>query len=91
MDIESIVMKLMENEVSPEMLEIKTDLLRRLASEGDIRPARIPAPMNITEMGGYINLLRELNQEETLRQTRYEEMLRQALTSVLGLPVQAPK
>ncbi len=79
--LSAIAAKLLEQEVSPEMLEIKRTILRRIATEGDIRPSRIPAPLNITEIGGYINLLMKLRQEE---------MLRQAISSILGLPMQPP-
>ena len=60
-DIQALVAKLLEHEVSPEVLEIRKMILRRIATESDIRPSRIPAPMNITQVGGYVNLLMQLN------------------------------
>lgn len=39
------------------MLEAQRILLQRLSTQGDVFPARIPAPRNITEVGGYLNLL----------------------------------
>ncbi|WP_218815661.1 hypothetical protein [Porphyromonas gingivalis] len=57
-------------------------ILRRIATESDIRPSRIPAPMNITQVGGYVNLLMQLNEQEMLRRT---------LSAILGLPMQTPK
>ena len=80
-DINSILALLMQQEVSPEMLEIKKMILRRIATETDIKPSRIPAPLNITEIGGYFNLMNKINQQEMLRQT---------LASILGIPVQTP-
>jgi hypothetical protein len=81
----SILMKLTEtllaNETSKDVQEAKLQILKRIAAESDIKPSRIPAPMNITEIGGYFNLMMKLNQQEMLKQT---------LTSILGLPVQAP-
>lgn len=47
--------------------------------EGDVKPARIPAPLNITQIGGYINLMEQLNLSKLQERT---------LTSILGLPVQ---
>lgn len=73
--------KLLEQETSEEMAEIKRMIYRRIAKESDIKLSRIPAPMNITEIGGYFNLLMKLNQQEMLRQT---------LASILGLPMQPP-
>lgn len=81
-DIQEVAAKLLENEASEEVLEIKKQILRRIASESDIKPSRIPAPLNITQIGGYFNLLMQLQQEEMLRQT---------LASILGLPMQTPK
>ena len=49
---------------SPEIQSAQAMLLRRLATQGDVIPSRIPAPRNITEVGGYLNLL------ETLGETR---------------------
>ena len=81
-DIQALVAKLLEHEVSPEVLEIRKMILRGIATESDIRPSRIPAPMNITQVGGYVNLLMQLNEQEMLRQT---------LSAILGLPMQTPK
>ena len=79
--LKEIAIKLLEQEASPEVQEIKRMILRRIATESDIRPSRIPAPLNITEIGGYFNLLLKLQQQEMLRQT---------LASILGLPMQEP-
>ena len=38
-------------------------LLQRLATQGDVFPSRVPAPLNITEVGGYLNLLQSLGQD----------------------------
>ncbi|MDO4190096.1 MAG: hypothetical protein Q4D14_00215 [Bacteroidales bacterium] len=55
---------------------MKNLLLENNATQTTSVQPRIPAPKNITEIGGYINLLRELDQEQ---------MLRQVLASVLGI------
>jgi hypothetical protein len=61
--------KLLEEETSAEMLNLKRQLFRRIINESDIKPSRIPAPLNITEIGGYFNLMMKMRQEETLKQT----------------------
>jgi hypothetical protein len=61
---------------SPDSAEAQQILLRRLALEGDVVGSRLPAPLNVTEMGGYINLLGVLQQPE---------MRAQALAGVLGV------
>ena len=79
--LSELASKFLEQETSEEMAEIKRMIYRRIATESDIKPSRIPAPMNITEIGGYFNLLMKINQQEMLRQT---------LASILGLPMQPP-
>lgn len=51
---------------SPAALEAQTLLLRRLALEGDVIPSRVPPPLNITEVGGYFNLLETLDQRQSM-------------------------
>jgi hypothetical protein len=55
---------IIKNVASPEVFEAQTILLRRLALQGGVITSRIPAPRNVTEIGGYINLLESLNQTE---------------------------
>lgn len=47
---------------TPEIQQAQALLLRRLAMQGDVIPSRIPAPRNITEIGGYFNILTDLNE-----------------------------
>ena len=49
--------KILESAISPDMLEAQKIILRRLALAGDLFPSRVPPPLNISEVGGYINLL----------------------------------
>lgn len=77
MDYQGLIMKLLEQEASEEMQKIKMLLMLRAALETNTRATRIPAPMNITEVGGYYNLL-EKQKEQVL--------LRQMVSSALGLP-----
>jgi hypothetical protein len=72
-------------------LEIKGNLVNRIVSESDIKPSRIPAPMNITEIGGYFNLMMKLKKEAKEQEEKeFSDMLKQTLSSILGLPVQTP-
>ncbi len=61
---------------SEDAREAQTILMRRLALQGDVVSSRIPAPRNITEIGGYINLLSTLDQPE---------MRAQMLAGILGV------
>ena len=80
-ELMKLAVKLLEQETDERVQAIKLKILKRIAAESDIKPSRIPAPMNITEIGGYFNLMMKLKQEEMVKQT---------LTSILGLPVQTP-
>ena len=61
---------------SPEIQEAQLLLLRRLALEGSVIPSRIPAPRNITEVGGYLNELTTLG---------LTDMRTQMMSAALGL------
>ena len=49
---------------SPDVQAAQALLLRRLAVEGDVIPSRLPSPRNITEMGGYLNLVTQLGRDD---------------------------
>lgn len=76
-DYKVLVSKLLEQETSDEMLKIRQLIMLRSAMEGDVNMSRLPAPLNITEVGGYYNLLEKQNERT---------MLRQLVSSALGLP-----
>lgn len=67
---------MLKSAATPDALQAQSILLRRLALQGDITGSRVPAPVNITEIGGYINLLEKMQQPEILSQT---------LTAILGV------
>lgn len=75
-------MNLIAQATTGDALEAQNIILRRIALEGDVVPSRIQAPQNITQIGGYINLL------TTLKET---QMRSQVLASILGVagPVNA--
>ena len=73
--IEALV-ELMRSGVRPEVLEAQRILLERLATAGDVFPSRIPAARNVTEVGGYLNLLESAGQPG---------MRTQAVASALGI------
>ncbi len=49
--------KILESAISPEMTQAQRVILQRLATAGDLFPSRVPAPLNITQVGGYLNLI----------------------------------
>ncbi len=70
------LLSVIQSSNSPDAAAAQSILLRRLALQGDVVSSRIPAPRNITEIGGYLNIL------ETLGETTMRE---QALAGVLGV------
>lgn len=74
------IVDLLKTGSNPDILEAQRILLQRVALEGDVVPSRLPAPKNVTEVGGYLNLLQDTGQPE-LR----AEMLA-ALLGVAGPP-----
>ena len=76
-DYNALVTKLLEMETSAQMQKIRQLMLLRTALESDVRPTRMPAPRNITEVGGYYNLLRKMNQQN---------MMHQLVASAIGIP-----
>lgn len=65
-----------QKSATPELAQTQLLMARRLALSGNVVPSRIPAPKNITEVGGYLNLLESLS----ARDLRSE-----MLSSVLGV------
>jgi hypothetical protein len=49
--------RILESAVAPDILQAQQLILQRLATTGDLFPSRIPPPRNITEVGGYLNLV----------------------------------
>lgn len=70
------LVNVIEAGTSPQVLDIQQQLLRRLLLEGDVVPSQLPAPANITQVGGYVNLL------ESLGERRLETEL---IASALGV------
>lgn len=53
---------------TPEAVQAQALMLRRLALQGDVVGSRVPAPRNISEIGGYINLLTDLGEPDVRTQ-----------------------
>jgi hypothetical protein len=74
--LSSGLLTMLQSATSPDALAAQSIVLRRIALEGDIVPSRVPAPRNITEIGGYLNLLGKL---------REPAMREQTLAGILGV------
>lgn len=72
----STFLDLIRNASSPDALEAQNIILRRIALQGDVVTSRVPPPRNITEIGGYLNLLTTWNELE---------MRSQVLAGILGV------
>lgn len=80
LELENIIADILAQETTEEVKALKLKALQRIVEETDVRPTRIPAPQNITELGGYYNLLAKLEKEKI-------EMRIKLIASALGLPV----
>lgn len=72
----SALLDMVKSASSPDIYQAQMMLLRRLALEGSVVPSRVPAPKNISEVGGYVNLLATLS-EPAMRE--------QMLAGILGV------
>ena len=59
-EIMNVLSEILRNENSEETQKYKNMILKRIAEETEVKPSRIPAPMNITELGGYYNLIDQI-------------------------------
>jgi hypothetical protein len=75
-DVLHALADILRSGTDPDVLEAQRILLRRIALEGNIIDSRVPPPKNITEIGGYINLLTTLG---------HTDIRTQMLASVLGV------
>jgi IPT/TIG domain/HYDIN/CFA65/VesB-like, Ig-like domain len=75
-DVLHALADILRSGTDPDVLEAQRILLRRIALEGNIIDSRIPPPKNITEIGGYVNLLTTLG---------HTDIRTQMLASVLGV------
>lgn len=80
-EVVQTLLEVLKTSSSPEIVQAQAIMLRRLALEGDVVGSRIPAPQNITEVGGYINLLSSLGQSD---------MKAQMLAGALGVAGPTP-
>ena len=81
-DLNNVLLEILRQEVSPEATEARNMILRRIATENPVVASRIPAPLNITEIGGYINLLGSMG---------HEGITKGMLASILGQPAPMPE
>lgn len=75
------LVELIRTGARPDLLEAQRLLLQRLAVQGDVFPARIPPPRNITEVGGYLNLLETAG---------HYDLRSSAIASALGIAGPSP-
>ena len=81
------ITQILDNEVSAEVQQLKNELLRRIVNETEVKPTRIPAPLNITEVGGYYNLISDLQAKSEEMEMKKLQMQMSLIASALGLPV----
>jgi hypothetical protein len=70
------LVSVLNNATSADAQEAQSIIMRRIALEGDVIGSRVPPPRNITEVGGYVNLLEKLKEPA---------MLEESLAGILGV------
>lgn len=75
------LLNFVQTSTTPQAVAAQNVLMQRMALEGDVVSSRLPPPKNITEMGGYINLL------STYGETAMRE---ETLAGVLGVAGPTP-
>ncbi|WP_304088898.1 hypothetical protein [Methanobrevibacter ruminantium] len=81
------IANMLNSESSKEVQEAKLKLLQRIASETEVKASRIPQPLNITEVGGYFNLIDQVDADNAALKAKKNEMQLSLIASALGLPV----
>ena len=76
-EFNQILLEILRQEASPETIKARNMILRRIATENQVVASRIPQPMNITEIGGYLNLLEKLG---------HNDLQYGMIASILGQP-----
>ncbi len=89
-DVFRALVGLLETGSDPAIIDAQRILLRRLALQGDVVSSRIPAPRNITEIGGYLNLVDQLQQPDTRAQMIAGALGVAGPTSYLGVDDSLP-
>ncbi len=77
----SVLADVIRSESSEEMKALRLRLMQRIIDETQTVTPRMPAPLNITEIGGYYNLLNSIGQETVT-------MRKRLIATALGLPME---
>lgn len=85
--LQGIISQLMQGESGENIQAYKELIFKRIAEETDVKPTRIPAPLNITEVGGYFNLISQIETDDPALQAQKAKMQLSLIASALGLPV----
>lgn len=84
----NVISQLLQGESNEKIQEYKEQIFKRIAEETDVKPTRIPAPLNITEVGGYFNLIQQVQTANDPSLEKQKARMQLALiASALGLPM----
>ncbi len=84
--LQSVLSMLMQSDSNGKMQEYRELIMKRIAEETDVKPSRIPAPLNITEVGGYFNLIEQVETDDPALKAQKARMQLALIASALGLP-----
>ena len=85
-ELQSVLSMLMQSDARGKTQDYQDLILKRIAEETDVKPSRIPAPLNITEVGGYFNLIEQVETDDPVLKAQKAKMQLALIASALGLP-----
>ena len=85
--LQSVISQLLESDEKTGAREYNAQILQRIAEENNVKPSRIPAPLNITEVGGYFNLIEQIDTDDPALKEQKARMQLALIASALGLPI----
>ena len=85
-ELQSVLSMLLQSD-SGKSQAYQEQILKRIAEETEVKPTRIPAPLNITEVGGYFNLISQVETDDPALKEQKAKMQLALIASALGLPI----
>lgn len=85
--LQSVLSMLLQSDSGGKTQEYQEQIMKRIAEETEVKPTRIPAPLNITEVGGYFNLISQVETDDPVLKEQKAKMQLALIASALGLPI----
>ena len=84
--LQSVLSMLLQSNGGGKLQEYQEQIMKRIAEETEVKPSRIPEPLNITEVGGYFNLIEQVETDDPALKAQKARMQLALIASALGIP-----